>query len=110
MQPADADGYFGQVLHGAARGTRRPGLKALKAYFLFLELRHKVDIYDMNSRARSAACPVDGMSRPRGSEDAALRIPPSEAQVGMLFAGWRGELLRTAESSPWPRELRRRRS
>jgi hypothetical protein len=36
--------------------------------------------------------PVDEINRPRGSRDAALRIPPSEAQVGMLFARWRGDL------------------
>jgi integrase/recombinase XerD len=38
MQPADADAYFGQVLRGAARGTRLARAQALKTYFLFLEL------------------------------------------------------------------------
>jgi integrase/recombinase XerD len=38
MQPADADAYFGQVLRGAARGTRLARAQALRAYFLFLEI------------------------------------------------------------------------
>jgi site-specific recombinase XerD len=46
------------------------------------------------------ACPVDEVNRPRGSQDAALRIPPSESQVGMLFAGWRGELAECRKFAP----------
>ena len=38
MQPADADACFGQVLHGAARGTRLARAQALKTYFLFLPI------------------------------------------------------------------------
>jgi integrase/recombinase XerD len=34
MRPADADAYFGQVLRGAARGTRLARAQALKTYFL----------------------------------------------------------------------------
>ena len=41
---------------------------------------------------RVAECPVDEMNRPRGAGRAALRIPPSAVQVGVLFAGWRAEL------------------
>ena len=98
MQPADADAYFGQVLRGAARGTRLARAQALKTYFLFLELRHKIEIHQMTGHV--VACPVDEVNRPRGSQDAALRIPPSEAQVGMLFAGWRGELAECRKFAP----------
>ncbi len=98
MQPADADDYFGQVLRGAARGTRLARAQALKTYFLFLELRHKAEIHQMTGHV--VACPVDEMNRPRGSRDAALRIPPSESQVGMLFAGWRGELAECRKFAP----------
>jgi len=72
MQPADADAYFGQVLRGAARGTRLARAQALKTYFLFLELRHKAEIHQMTGHV--VACPVDEVNRPRGSQDAALRI------------------------------------
>ena len=98
MRPADADAYFGQVLRGAARGTRLARAQALKTYFLFLELRHKVEIHQMTGHV--VACPVDEVNRPRGSQDAALRIPPSAAQVGTLFAGWRGELAECRKFAP----------
>jgi integrase len=98
MQPADADAYFGQVLHGAARGTRLARPQALKTYFLFLELRHKVEIHQVTGHV--VACPVDEVNRPRGGQDAALRIPPSESQVGTLFAGWRGELAECRKFAP----------
>ena len=98
MQPADADAYFGQVLRGAAGGTRLARAQALKTYFLFLELRHKAGIHQMTGHV--VACPVDEVNRPRGSRDAALRIPPSQAQVGMLFAGWRGELAECRKFAP----------
>jgi integrase len=98
MQPADADAYFGQVLRGAAGGTRLARAQALKTYFLFLELRHKVEIHQMTGRV--VECPVDEINRPRGSRDAALRIPPSQAQVGTLFAGWRGELAGCRKFAP----------
>ena len=90
MGPADADAYFGRVLRDAAKGTRLARSQALKTYFLFLEIRHKVAIHQMTGRV--AECPVDEMNRPRGAGRAALRIPPSAAQVGVLFGGWRAEL------------------
>jgi site-specific recombinase XerD len=46
------------------------------------------------------ACPVDEINRPRGGRDAALRIPPSAAQVGVLFAGWRGNLAGCRKFAP----------
>jgi site-specific recombinase XerD len=98
MQPADADSYFGQVLRGAARGTRLARAQALKTYFLFLELRHKVEIHQMTGHV--VACPVDELNRPRGGRGAALRIPPSAVQVGVLFAGWRGDLAGCRKFAP----------
>jgi site-specific recombinase XerD len=41
---------------------------------------------------RVVECPIDEMNRPRGAKDAALRIPPTEPEVGTLFTGWGGEL------------------
>ncbi len=38
MEPADADVYFGRVLRGAAKGTRLARPRALRTYFLFLEI------------------------------------------------------------------------
>jgi site-specific recombinase XerD len=98
MQPAAADAYFGQVLRSAARGTRLARAQSLKTYFLFLELRHKVEIHQMTGHV--VQCPVDELNRPRGGRDAALRIPPGEAQVGVLFAGWRADLAGCRKFAP----------
>jgi hypothetical protein len=72
---------------------RAPGWaagRALRTYFLFLEIWHKVELHQMTGRV--AECPVDEMNRPRGAGRAALRIPPSAVQVAALFARWRAEL------------------
>ena len=98
MQPADADAYFGKVLRDAAKGTRLARSQALRTYFLFLEIRHKVEIHQLTGRV--AECPVDEMNRPRGAGRAALRIPPSAVQVGVLFAGWRAELATCRKFAP----------
>ncbi len=98
MEPADADVYFGKVLRGAARGTRLSRAQALKTYFLFLELRHKAEIHQMTGRV--AECPIDEVNRPRGRQQARLRIPPAAEQVGRLFAGWRGELATCRKFAP----------
>lgn len=55
MQPADADVYFGKVLRDAAKGTRLSRAQAVKTYFLFLELRHKVEIHQMTGHVVSVS-------------------------------------------------------
>jgi integrase/recombinase XerD len=98
MEPADADAYFGTVLRSAAKGTRQARSRALRVYFLFLEIRHKVELHQLTGRI--VACPIDEMNRPRGAGKAALRIPPSAAQVKVLFAGWRQELAACRKFAP----------
>ncbi|WP_344587553.1 site-specific integrase [Actinomadura vinacea] len=101
MEPADADAYFGTALREAAKGTRLGRAQALKVYFLFLELRHKVEIHQMTGRV--VQCPIDEMNRPRGRTGAALRIPPSAGQVDRLFAGWRADLAVCRKFAPTAR-------
>lgn len=75
MEPSDADVYFGKVLPGSPSGIRLARAQALTTYFLFLELRHKVEIHRMTGRV--VECPIDEMNRPRGSKDAATAGRPS---------------------------------
>ena len=98
MEPADADAYFGSALLDVARGTRLARSQALKTYFLFLEIRHKMAIHQMTDRV--AECPVDEMNRPRGAGRAVPPIPPSTVQVGALFAWWRAELVTCRKFGP----------
>jgi integrase/recombinase XerD len=101
MEPSDADAYFGRVLRDAARNTRLARAQAVKTYFLFLELRHKVEIHQMTGRV--VECPIDEMNRPRGGVGARLRIPPSELEIAQLFAGWRDELTTCRKFAPTAR-------
>ncbi len=101
MEPADADRYFGKVLRGTAKGTRLSRAQALKTFFLFLELRHKVEIHQMTGRV--VECPIDEMNRPRGRQQARLRIPPTAEQVSRLFGGWREELASCRKFAPTAR-------
>jgi integrase/recombinase XerD len=91
MEPSDADAYFGKTLRTAAKGTRLARAQALTTFFAFLELRHQVEIHALTGRV--VQCPIDEMNKPRGRKQAALRIPPTEQEVEMLFAGWRQELV-----------------
>ncbi|WP_223874821.1 site-specific integrase [Salinispora oceanensis] len=101
MEPADADAYFGRVLKETAKGTRLVRAQALKTYFLFLELRHKVEIHNLTGRVLE--CPIDELNRPRGGAEAMLRVPPTEAEVEVLFAGWREELATCRKFAPTAR-------
>lgn len=98
MEPADADLYFGKVIRGAASGTRLARTQALTTYFEFLELRHQVELHQLTGRV--LACPIDEMNRPRGTRDAKLRIPPSDAEIATLFRGWREQLTSCRKFAP----------
>ncbi|MEU4896166.1 hypothetical protein AB0B12_25975 [Streptomyces sp. NPDC044780] len=87
---------------GARRAAPRLArAQALTTYFLFLELRHKVEIHRMTGRV--VECPIDEMNRPRGSKDAVLRIPPTEPEIKILFTGWGGELATCRKFAPTAR-------
>ena len=101
MQPTDADKYFGQVIRQSAKGTRLARAQSVITYFAFLELRHKAEIHQLTGRV--VECPIDEMNRPRGNKDAALRIPPTAAELEVLFGGWRGELVTCRKFAPMAR-------
>ena len=98
MQPGDADAYFGKVLRDARPSTRTGRAAALTVFFQFLELRHKIELHNLTGRV--IECPLDEMNRPRASVDPQLRIPPVEAEIEQLFAGWREELASCRKFAP----------
>ena len=101
LQPEDADAYFGRVLRNTKPATRAGRASALTVYFQFLELRHKVEIYNLTGRV--VECPLDEMNRPRASVDPQLRVPPAEAEIEQLFTGWREELATCRKFAPTAR-------
>ncbi|WP_206062110.1 tyrosine-type recombinase/integrase [Nonomuraea basaltis] len=98
MQPSDADAYFGKVLRDAKPSTRTGRAAALTVYFQFLELRHRIELHNITGHV--IECPLDEMNRPKASVDPLLRIPPSEAEIEQLFAGWREGLLTCRKFAP----------
>ena len=106
MQPGDADAYFGRVLGDARPSTRTGRAAALTVYFQFLELRHKIELHNLTGRV--VECPLDEMNRPRASVDPQLRIPPVEAEIEQLFAGWRGGAVHLPQVRPGRPQLRGR--
>ena len=98
MQPGDAGAYFGRVLRDARPSTRTGRAAALTVFFQFLELRHKIELHNLTGRV--IECPLDEMNRPRASAGPQLRVPPAEAEVGQLFAGWREELASCRKFAP----------
>ncbi|BAH55753.1 MULTISPECIES: hypothetical protein [Rhodococcus] len=58
MLPADADSYFGTVLRPVLIPTRLARAQALKTYFEFLELRHKIEIHNLTGRIAPPGRPV----------------------------------------------------
>ena len=55
MTPADADTYFGTVLRTAPVNTRLGRSQALRTYFEFIGLRHRVQIHAMTGIVGSAS-------------------------------------------------------
>jgi len=98
LQPADADAYFGKVLRDAKPSTRTGRAAALTVFFQFLELRHKVELHNLTGRV--VECPLDELNRPRAWVDPQLRIPPTQAEIEQLFAGWRHELITCRKFAP----------
>jgi hypothetical protein len=73
-------------LRDTAKGTRLSRAQALKTFFLFLGLRHKVEIHQMTGRV--VECPIDEMNRaPRSAADQAAeaaQCPASRSVVRRL--------------------------
>lgn len=103
MQPRNADEYFGKVLRTAAPATRHGKAGTLSLFFDYLELRHKVEIYNLTGRV--IECPIDEMNRPASRPSLAIRVPPTEAEIDVLFAGWREDLQHCRKFAPMARSF-----
>ncbi len=98
MEPRDADRYLGTVLSKVPSSTRAARARALVTYFDFLEIRYKVALHELTGRVVER--PIDEVNRPRMSADTQIRIPPTEAEMEQLFAGWREDLVSCRKFAP----------
>ena len=92
-----------QSVTSAAPATRHGKAGTLSIYFDYLELRHKVEIYNITGRAID--CPIDEVNKPRGTPTITIRVPPTEAEVDMLFAAWRDDLRTCRKFAPMARSF-----
>ncbi|MFJ7589448.1 tyrosine-type recombinase/integrase [Streptomyces sp. NPDC097617] len=98
MKPPDADAYFGRVVRSSSQGTRLAHAQSLSTFFAFLELRHRAELHALTGDV--IASPLDEMNRPRGRGEIGLRIPPTDPEVALLFAGWREDLAGCRKFAP----------
>ena len=97
MQPADADLYFGKALRGATKGTRLVRSQAPKTYFLFVEIRHMIEIQQMTGRVPE--CPVDEMNRPGCGPGWNATSGTSKPRTGTCAPSGTGSKTRAAATS-----------
>jgi len=93
VQPKDLDRYFGVYHRGRPPATLANKAQSISVFWQYLELRHKVEIYNLTGRVVES--PLDEMNRPRARAALNLRVPPSAAEIKQLFDGWRDELRAT---------------
>lgn len=95
MGPTDADGYFGKVLRQSAKNTRLARAQALKTYFCFLELRHKVEIHALAASLSARSTKSTGLAVNNGHR---CGFRPAQSRfIGCSRAG--GRIWSAAESS-----------
>ncbi|MEU8350612.1 hypothetical protein AB0C60_14195, partial [Streptomyces sp. NPDC048845] len=70
----------------------------LAQFFDFLIVRYQGDVHALTGHV--LVQPIDEFNRPAKSEYGTPRIPPAEAEVDQLFAGWRELSLAAACSAP----------
>lgn len=88
----DADRFLVQQRKaGLARSTVQRKAWTLAQFFEFLLARYQGDIHAMTGRV--VVQPIDEFNRPAKADyGGAVRVPPSEDEVDLLFASWREAL------------------
>ena len=98
MEPPDADAYFGKVLRSAAKGTRQARSRALRVYFLFLEIRHKVEIHQLTGRV--VECPIDERQAIHAASVRDPVLPATRSNATISVAGSCTKLNRSSNRRP----------
>ena len=90
-EPADVDRFLAQQRRlGRARTTIVGKVAAIAKFYDFLVLRYQGDIHALTGYV--VAQPVDEFNRPTTTVHGAGRVPPSIAEVELLFGEWRADL------------------
>lgn len=87
----DADRFLAhQRKRGLAKSTVYRKAGTLAAFFTFLVSRYQGEIHAVTDHV--VCQPIDEFNRPSSTDYGALRVPPSDDDVGRLFSGWREAL------------------
>jgi site-specific recombinase XerD len=95
-QPKDVDRFFTHERkeRGLARSTMHGKAGALARFFEFLTARYQGEIHELTGHV--LVQPVDEFNRPAKADyGGAVRVPPAEDEIDVLFGRWR-EALPTA--------------
>jgi site-specific recombinase XerD len=88
---ADADGFLAdQRRAGRSAATRATKAVMLAGFFEFAVARYQGDIAALTGHVVTQ--PIDEFNRPPGFAVSRVRVPPSDADVELLFAAWREAL------------------
>jgi hypothetical protein len=90
--PADADRYLAWLRRERqlAAGTVAQKAWALSQFFEFLLVRYQGDIHALTGHV--LVQPIDEFNRPAKPDHGIGRVPPSTAEVELLFTSWRDTL------------------
>lgn len=99
----DADRYFADLRRaGRSVSTRAGRAGVLAQFFDFMIQRYQGDIHALTGVVVEQ--PIDEFNRQSGKSLGKVRVPPSDAEVGLLFAGWRRSVTEARKYLPAARD------
>jgi site-specific recombinase XerD len=100
----DADRYLAHLRknRGLAHGTLDARGRQVGRFFEYLLARHQGDIHELTGHV--LVQPIDEFNRPGKSDHIATRIPPSTAEVDLVFTRWREALPEARKFLPAARD------
>jgi site-specific recombinase XerD len=87
---------------GLARKTVEAKAGALARFFEFMIARYQGDIHALTGVVVTQ--PIDEFNRPASTWTRQVRVPPADAEIDQLFAGWRDALLDQRKYLPAARD------
>lgn len=101
--PEDADRYLvGLRRAGQAVSTRAGKAGMLAQFYDFAVARYQGDVHALTGFVLGQ--PIDEFNRQSGASLGKVRVPPSDAEVDALFAGWRVSLVEARKFLPAARD------
>ncbi|HET7488284.1 MAG TPA: tyrosine-type recombinase/integrase [Acidimicrobiales bacterium] len=87
----DADRFLSEQRRaGRTPSTRASKATTLAQFYAFVIARYQGDIHELTGWVVDQ--PIDEFNKPAGTAARRVRVPPSDAEVDELFAGWRCSL------------------